>query len=332
MNIYAAYYNHEVRKQSSSGGMFSLIASKYEVVYGVTMTEDSHGAEFRRMCGDVAQLRGSKYFQAKIGDTFREVKQDLKLGRRVLFTGTGCQVNGLKMFLQREYDNLLTIDVICHGVPSPKLWDIYASDQEAQMGGKKLSHVNFRCKNYREYDFYVKENELFSPKETDPFLQMFLNDYCLRPACYQCHAKKMKLSDLTIGDFWGIEEVAPELDDGMGTSLVITRTEKGQALFEQLKKQIIWKEVSYEEGIHLNPAEYRSPIRPPERDTFFSDLSSLDFRQMKEKYVSLRQPSAAVKWMRKIKRIIVRIVRGAKGGCNRKASNSDYGLLLTFTE
>ena len=309
MKSYAAYFDHEVRKHSSSGGIFTLIASYFDVIYGVAMTEDCHSAEFRRMTGDISPLRGSKYFQAKVGDTFRQVKMDLEGGKKVLFTGTGCQVNGLQMFLQKEYDSLLTVDVICHGTPSPKLWDIYASYRELQQG-KKLESVNFRCKDNCWISFGLKENQIYISKEKDPFLQMFQRDYCLRPACYQCHAKNMKLSDLTLADFWGIESVAPEMNDGKGTSLVVTRTEKGQKFFENAKQHLKWKEVSYEEGVRFNPAEYRSPVRPEMRNTFYHDLTSISFPEMAKKYASPEIVPRSVRLKRAIKNTIKKFSRG----------------------
>ena len=130
MKTYAAYYNNDIRLSSSSGGIFSIIADSFDVIYGVAMSEDCYGAEFVRVEGDVAPLRGSKYFQAKVGDTFREVKKDLLDGKRVLFSGTGCQINGLSLFLGKGYENLFLLDIICHGVPSPKLWKEYVEYQE----------------------------------------------------------------------------------------------------------------------------------------------------------------------------------------------------------
>lgn len=307
MKSYAAYFDDEVRKHSSSGGIFTLIASYFDIVYGVAMTENCHSAEFRRITGDISLLRGSKYLQANVGDTFRQVKMDLEDGKNVLFTGTGCQVNGLQMFLQKEYANFLAVDVICHGTPSPKLWDIYASYREKQKG-KKLESVNFRCKDNGWVDYGLKENQLYYSKEKDPFMQMFLRDYCLRPACYHCHAKNMKLSDLTLADFWGIESVAPEMNDGKGTSLVIIRTEKGQKFFENAKQHLKWKEVSYEEGVRFNSAEYRSPVRPEMRDTFFYDLNCISFDEMVKKYASPEIIPRSIRIKRIIKNIIQKIL------------------------
>lgn len=309
MKTYAAIYNNnEIRESSSSGGIFSALVNKYDVVYGVAMTEDCYGAEMIRVEGDIGPLRGSKYLQAKVGDAFKLVKKDLEEGRQVLFSGTGCQINGLSLFLGKEYANLFLLDMICHGTPSPKLWREYALFQEKKHG--KLKSVNFRCKDDSWVDFGMKENQLYISKDTDSFMQMFLRDYCLRPACYECYAKKYRKSDMTIADFWGIENVAPEMSDGMGTSLVITRTEKGQELFESIKSELKWKEVSYEEGVKGNPSEYKSVARPQQRDTFFTDLDRLPFEEMAKKYAADRKVPFKRRVINKIKRTIKKILRG----------------------
>lgn len=317
MKTYAAYYDNEIRIASSSGGLFSLIASKFDVVYGVAMTVDCYSAEFRRIDdGNITPLRGSKYFQAKVVDAFKQVKKDLNDGKRVLFTGTGCQINGLKCFLQKEFDNLTTVDVVCHGVPSPKLWKKYAEHQEAKYG--KLESIDFRCKDDSWKDFGMKENKIFIPKQEDSFMRMFLRDYCLRPSCYECHAKNLKVSDMTIADFWGIENVAPEMNDGKGTSLIITRTDKGQALFDSSKQQLKWKEVSYDDGVKANPAEFRSPKRPEQRDTFFEDLDNLPFMEMENKYASGIVVPLWKRVGRKIKCSIKQMFRWGGGGDSGK--------------
>ena len=327
MKTYAAIYNNnEIREKSSSGGIFSALADKFDVVYGVAMTDDCYGAEMIRVEGDISPLRGSKYFQAKVGDTFKQVKKDLEDGRKVLFSGTGCQINGLTMLLGKEYPNLFLLDIICHGTPSPKLWREYAKYQEKKHG--KLESVNFRCKDDSWIDFGIKENQIYISKDTDPFMCMFLRNYCLRPACYDCHAKHYKKSDMTIADFWGIENVAPEMNDGRGTSLVITRTEKGQELFDSIKSELKWKEVSYEDGVKGNPSEYSSVARPQQRETFFEDLDQLPFEEMEKKYAADIKVSLARKVMRKIKRTIKKILRGVPQ--IKQRTNADYGMLLTF--
>ena len=338
MKTYAAIYkDNEIRENSSSGGIFSALADKFDVVYGVAMTDDCYGAEMIRVEGDISPLRGSKYFQAKVGDTFKHVKKDLEEGRKVLFSGTGCQINGLSMFLGKEYQNLFLLDIICHGTPSPKLWREYVAYQEKQHG--KLESVNFRCKDDSWIDFGMKENQLYISKDTDSFMRMFLRNYCLRPACYDCHAKHYKKSDMTIADFWGIENVAPDMNDGRGTSLVITRTDKGQELFESIKSELKWKEVSYEDGVKGNPSEYSSVARPQQRDTFFTDLEELTFEEMEKKYAADIKVSFPRMVVRKIKRTIKKILRGGvlkntpmqtTVSSSHSRSNADYGMLFTF--
>lgn len=305
MKVYAAYYDNEIRLSSSSGGIFSLLASQFDVIYGVTMSEDCYGAEFFRVEGDVSPLRGSKYVQAKVGDTFKNVKEDLVVGKRVLFSGTGCQINGLSMFLDKEYQNLFLLDVVCHGVPSPMLWKKYAQYQEKRYG--KLESVSFRCKDDSWTDFGMKENKLYIPKGRDPYMFFFLKNFSLRPSCYECHAKFYKKADMTIADFWGIEDIAPELNDNKGTSLVITRTEKGQEFFDSIKSELIWKEVSYEDGVRCNPSEYKSITRPQERDNFYKYVNKMSFRRLSNKYIY------GPLWKRtgrKIKHIVKRISGG----------------------
>lgn len=283
--VYACYSkDKDVRLSSSSGAVFSSLAeyvlNKNGIIYGVAMSEDCYSAEFIAVTdrSELIKLRGSKYLQAKVGDTFKKVKVELQAGKLVLFTGTGCQVNGLKKFLGKDYENLICMDVICHGAPSPALWREYAQYQEKKSGGK-LKGINFRCKDESWTDFGMKEvlenipedsvKKFYISKDKDPYMQMFLRDYCLRPSCYECVAKKEKMSDLTVADFWGIKEAAPEMNDGLGTSLVLIRTQKGKEIFNYISCKMKLKEVTYEAGVKGNPAEYKSCARPSQRDTFF---------------------------------------------------------------
>lgn len=336
---YAAYSKNEnIRLQSSSGAIFTLFAENVihenGAVYGVAMTDDCYEARFFRVTDidSLAKLRGSKYLQAKLGDTYIQVKNDLEKGLSVLFSGTGCQVNGLKTFLGREYDNLFCIDVICHGTPSPALWRKYVKHMEDK-NESKLIHVNFRCKDSSWNDFGMKEidehsNEVYISKDIDPFMQMFLRDYCLRPSCYKCIAKDKKCSDISIADFWGIESVAPEMCDGKGTSLILVRTKKGKKAFEQINDKIVMKTVSYEDAVKGNPAEYRSAKRPEQRDTFFIDMKMMDFSELKQKYVVKIQ----VPLKRRVKNAIKKIAlqtpfRRLLGGVK---CSGNYGLLFVL--
>ena len=345
VNVYACYNtDKDVRLSSSSGAIFSSLAEyvfkQQGVVYGVAMSEDCYSAEFVSITSKecLTKLRGSKYLQAKVGNTYNLVKNDLLSEKLVLFTGTGCQVNGLKSFLGKNYDNLICVDVICHGVPSPALWRKYVQYQEKKNGGK-LRSINFRCKDNSWINFGMKEilNEipegksknLYISKDRDPYMQMFLRNYCLRPSCYECVAKKVKTADLTIADFWGINNVAPEMNDNMGTSLVIIRSGKGKEIFDIISDCMKLKEVSYEEGVRENPAEFRSCSRPSQRDTFFCDMKCMDFEDLEKKYVAETKASFVSKLKRKIKNTIKGFLQITKGGANYKC-DGEYGLLFVF--
>lgn len=314
---YAAYSkNHNIRMASSSGAVFTHLAETFivngGVVYGVAMTSDCMSAEFVRVSKveDLEKLRGSKYLQATVGNTFISVKEDLIAGISVLFSGAGCQVNGLESFLGKEYPNLTCVDVICHGVPSPELWREYLSSISEKYDSSILS-VNFRNKKHGWSDFGItkvdsKRKELYRSKDTDPFMLMFLRDYCLRPSCYECHAKSIKKADITLADFWGVNRVIPEFNDGFGISLVLIRTQKGKKIFDSILRMIEYREISYEQGIIGNKAEYTSAVRPKERDGFFIDMKKLSFDQLTIKYATPNKVSAKVKIKKMIKQLIMK--------------------------
>lgn len=318
LNTYAAYAkDKKLRLLSSSGAIFSLLAEqillKNGIVYGVAMSKDCRYAEFMRIDNqnDLSKLRGSKYIQAKIGNTYKQVKSDLNSGLYVLFSGTGCQINGLKLFLGEKYEKLYCVDVICHGVPSPKLWKKYVEYVEEEEKAT-LINVNFRCKKYGWSDFGIKRIDgnhktVYISKDKDPYMLMFLRDYSLRPSCYECKVKKHKLSDLTIADFWGINEILPKMNDGRGISLVIIRSEKGHAFFDSIKENIIHQEVSYEDGIKRNQAEFKSVKRPDSREAFFSDMNSMSFEELKNKYAIPSKLTLKRKTKLLIKKIISKL-------------------------
>lgn len=294
MECYAAFNkNEDIRMKSSSGGLFSLFASEVinnsGVVYGVRMSEDNYSTVYDRATNEqeLEVLRGSKYLQAKIQDTYIKVKNDLDNGIYVLFTGTGCQINGLKNFLRKDYDNLICVDVICHGTPSPKLWKEYLVYQENKRGGDKIADVKFRNKDCGWENYRMKQDDTYIPMSDDIFMQLFLRNFALRPSCYNCAAKKNKCSDITLGDFWGIDDVSPEMNDHKGTSLVIVRTLKGQNFLDSVKDDLVIKSVTYEDGVKCNPSEYLSTDYPQERSTFFDDLDSLGFEALYKKYLQL---------------------------------------------
>ena len=324
---YAAYNkNLATRMKSSSGAIFSALAlsvlNEKGVVYGGAFTED-----FKKVKIQVAEnpeqlesLYGSKYLQSDTGTSFQEVKKYLTEGRTVLFSGTPCQVAGLKYSLGKKYDNLFCVDIICHGTPSPALWEKYTLHLENQYGGK-ISSVNFRCKDSNWSDFGMKEKVsdrwIYTSKTDNPYMLMFLKNYCLRPSCYACKMKGHSVADITIGDFWGVDEIHPELNDGKGISSVIVRTRKGQRLLKNISEDIVAKQCTYDEIIRKNSAEVNSVLAPAERKTFFLDMNKLSFSQLKNKYVGNR-----------CKQKLKKMLRILRGGGTARATNYDYGILI----
>lgn len=312
----------EIRKNSSSGGVFSVLGSEIlargGVVYGTRMTDDCKGAFIARVDrqSDLPALRGSKYLQSRVGGAFRNVKADLENGLTVLFSGCPCQVNGLKLFLGREYENLICMDIICHGVPSPKLWQRYVEHFEKKHSAC-VERVNFRAKGKAGEKQPAGAASLFVPKAEHPYLRLFLQNDCLRPACYSCSSKTFRKADLTVGDFWGVSRVLPELHDGKGVCLVIARTERGEALLESVQSQLVLQPCEYQEAVKYNPSEYRSAKRPPQRDYFYRDMNVMSFEELERRYLG----SPLKRCLRRWKRVLL----GKTGD-----QELSYGLFLVY--
>lgn len=231
-----------VRLQSSSGGFFSLIATSVlnqgGVVFGARWNQNMQLIHtYTETTEGLAPFRRSKYIQSDIGNTFKQVEQFLKTGRLVLFTGVACQIAGLKNFLRKPYDNLLTVDVICHGVPSRRVFH----DHLKHLAGKRtIIDFNFRDKTtgWKGYSIaYTLDNgtQGHHRAELDEFMRGFLNHYMLRPSCHHCPAKSGKCgSDITLGDLWGCDKLSGINDDDTGLSLVIVNTQKGLNVLEHL--------------------------------------------------------------------------------------------------
>ncbi len=299
----AAALSDEERFRSSSGAVFFLLAQEMiqhgGIVYGTSLSSDCRKA-FVTSAGDLQSLDallGSKYVQSDTGISYREVKKHLLSGRQILYSGTPCQIGGLKKYLGRDYENLLCADLICHGVPSPALWEKYVRSAEKKYHGT-VTKVNFRCKDKGWKSFGIKvsvgRKGRYFPKEIDPYMQMFLKNDCLRPSCYACRIKGHSAADMTLGDFWGVEDVSPEFNDGKGTSLVILRTDKGKRWFDQISEFCRSQTCDYERAIKKNRAELHSVSAPPERETLFEDMDQMTFDQLSKKYL---EPQ----WKRKLK-------------------------------
>lgn len=314
-NAYVAYIkNEELRLKSSSGGMFTLFAEailkENGVIYGAAFDNEflvHHvGIDNNE---DLQQLRGSKYLQSRIENTFIEVKELLKLDRFVLYVGTACQVAGLKAYLGKEYEKLYTIDVLCHGVPSPKLWKVYLQYQE-QQHSSEIKKMFFRDKKWGWKGFNMAL--LFNNQQTyektfrdDYFMRLFLQDICLRPSCHECQFKELnRPSDITLGDCWGIENYMPQMDDDKGTSVVLIHSDKGQKLFDSLKEKMICCEAEIDKALPATADSRKSVKRHPKRKIFFKQLEQgKDIKQL----IKLIEPSLIERLKRKIKNIIKRI-------------------------
>ncbi len=285
-----AYKNpvDEVRLRSSSGGLFSKLATailnRGGVVCGAVY--DTPLIVKHIVIDSVEQLPllcGSKYLQSEIGDSYVQVRTILESGREVLFSGTPCQVAGLRRFLGKDYANLLLVDIICHGVPSPEVWRACLSESLQKSGVDmeyRASGVNFRDKRngWKHYgvSLTVKHfngtlKDIYEPASRNTFMKGFLNDLYLRPSCYSCMFKAGESdSDITLGDFWGVEKVNPLFDDDKGVSLVIINSHKGKEAFTANTEDCI--DVLLDDVAKYNPSYFQSAVRPKERDEFFKEF------------------------------------------------------------
>lgn len=268
-----------LRFASSSGGVFSVLARNVlqsgGVVFGAAFAEDFSA---RHVCirseAELLKLQGSKYVQSDLQETYREAKRALTEGKTVLYSGTGCQIAGLRSFLCGEYENLLCVDVLCHGVPSPEVWRKYLSEQE-----KKVSAVHFRVKepSWRDYRFgldFADGTVYRVPREDDLYMALFLRNVSLRPSCYDCRFKGVhRLSDLTLGDCWGIESYMPHMDDNRGTSVILVHTEKGKALLARVKDVLVLENAEIDKALPPASDARHSVGAHPRREAFFRMLS-----------------------------------------------------------
>ena len=286
--------NEKIRMESSSGGVFTLIASwiinSGGVVYGVAFNEKFETEHVRiDQIEDLSKLRGSKYIQSKIGSTMKEARKDLLEGRKVLFTGTPCQIEGIQTFLGKDYDNLYLQDLICHGVPSKKIFEKYMQYQQEKNGEiEKFSFRNKENKGWNNYQVHIvgKSKEEYIDHSKDSFMNFFLTDIALRESCYQCNfKKKYRNSDITLADFWGINEVCPEMNDEKGTSLVIVNSEKGKKLFEQIENQLMKKEVLLDEAICHNKSMIKSVPLNEKREELLKNIDRMDYEELVSQYI-----------------------------------------------
>lgn len=287
---YAAWSNDEtLRARSSSGGIFAALAkeilSRNGVVFGTTIQDDFYVCHIKvDSLEKLSKIQGSKYVQSDIRDTFRQCRDEIQKGRLVLFSGTPCQIDGLMYFLKKKPDNLLTVDILCHGVPSRKILFSYVESIEHRYG-KKVKKFDFRdkttCKGWEnschtriELDDGTVVN---SDSESILFWDSFLSNIYLRKNCYHCaYAGKKRVGDITIGDFWGIKNLSDE-NKFKGVSLILINTDKGNEFVQDIDVSLETRKI--DEAIGKNQTLETPFAEGPNRDRFFSDLDNGDFKK-----------------------------------------------------
>lgn len=291
----------EIRMASSSGGAFSEIAkyviSKNGVVFGVALDDNVQARHtYVEQEEDLCKLQGSKYVQSVIGNSYKEAEEFLRQGRLVLFSGTPCQIAGLYGYLHKDYENLLTIDLICHGVPSPRVFEDYKKWIEDKIH-EKVSDVIFRCKK-SSWIFYsmginshTEKNKITAYSYTgsyyaDPYIRVFLRDNILRPSCYSCqYASTKRVADFTIADWWGYKATCPDDKDfeRKGVSLLMCNSRKASEIVLELNLDL--RERTLEEAIRTNHSLRQPFSLPPTRDRFWRDYGRLTFPEMIDKWM-----------------------------------------------
>ena len=318
-NTYVAYTkNATVRKNSSSGGMFTELAESVlknnGVVFGCAFDDDFNAHHIMvNNSSDLEKLRGSKYIQSHIENTYEEAERLLKNGQLVLFSGVACQIAGLNSYLRKDYNNLITVDVLCHGVPSGKAWRKYIDDNQKRHNAK-LNKYYFRNKDNGWKVYTVKQMYMDNQGESslfnkDSFMQLFLGEVCLRPSCHNCRFKDIRRpSDITLGDCWGVQNYMPEMDDDKGTSVVIAHTKKGVNILNSVKNNLVIKKAKLDRALPPSADSRKSVLPHKNREIFFKQLNegkSVDELAIlvKDRF---KKPNIIKRIKRKAKKIIKR--------------------------
>lgn len=294
--------NEEILLDSSSGGAFSLFADEIlshgGVVCGCILDERLEAVHvIIQSKEDLTQLRGSKYVQSDIGQSYFTIRSYLSKGIDVLFVGTPCQCAGLKSFLNKDYPNLILCDFICHGVPSPRVFREYIKSYEDKLG-EKIINFRFRTKDTKWVQSGMQQGTCAitksekkigkHPAYNDEFMNGFLSDIMLRPSCYECNFKFLPktYSDFTIADFWGIKKVLPEMNNSKGTSLILVNSEKAKHFWDRVKNNFEFKKTDYKKAIRGNKSIVKSAYLNSLRNIFFKELEEQGYIYVKKRYLT----------------------------------------------
>ncbi len=304
LQVYEAHiHNERIRLHSSSGGVFTTLAEyvieQGGVIFGARFDDEwTVYHSWTNNKDGLALFRGSKYVQSRIEATYKEAESFLKEGKRVLFSGTGCQIAGLKQFLGCDYPNLFTIDVICHGVPSPLVWKKYlaqvaSAKMDSAIGGDAskntqesvLTDISFRDKTrgWKNYGLSVvlslcidtnrdKSFVFYEDKKENRFLKGFISNVFIRPSCFHCPSRCSHSSaDITLADFWGIDKIDASRFDDKGSSIVILNTDKGVKYFSNLEG-IDAQEYPLSVAVSQNPSYFKDNKVPGNRALFWESF------------------------------------------------------------
>lgn len=297
-DCYAAIADDEIREVSSSGGAFSIIAeyilNKNGYICGCTFDLDELKAKHIIINSkeELYKLRGSKYLQSDIGNIYQEVKKILDNDNYLLFSGTPCQVAGLKSFLRKTYEKLLTVDILCHGVPSSKVYIKYLNELK-NANDEKFLEVNFKDKsiswisNWAKITTKTNKNTYSKLQTEDNYMQLFLSNISLRQNCTDCkYCTTQREGDFTIADFWGIDNYDKNLNDGKGTSLVLVNNKKAQSVYSEIQNKFNQSEkVPLKYAILGNRNLYAPHKVHAKRNEFFENLDKYTLKQLVNMYL-----------------------------------------------
>lgn len=289
---------------SQSGGAAFAICEcfiKYGgIVYGVVFDDNFHVIHTKvDKVEELAKLKGSKYVQSYLGDTFQQVRDNLMSNEKVLFVGTACQVAGLKSYIPQKYHTkLYTIDILCHACPSPNLWESYLQHIQKTNKGKIVT-ANMRNKKYGWRSFH-ETYQLSNGKEIkrESYIFLFFHHLSIKKSCEVCYfTNHRRVSDITLSDFWGWSKFHPEWNDDKGVSMIMVNSEKGTLLLNDINTVMSLIKSDESEIDHLQPQLSRPSKANPLRDSFEQDFSEKGFRYVSKKY-------GDENWKEQIKKII----------------------------
>jgi len=294
--VYAAWsLDESIRTDSSSGGMFSVLAnhvlSNSGIVFGAAFDEKFKLQHYEaKTSSELLKLRGSKYLQSNVGNTYIKVKHYLDNSFPVMFAGTPCQVAGLYSYLNNDYTKLITCDLVCHGVPSQRLFDAYLRYLRSD-GCLKFDDISFRDKKKWNcatilHDNFVSGQDLFLTGQQAYFLKAFMLSFVYRKSCYSCkYARLPRIGDLTLGDFWGLGEDIPFYHDkSQGVSLLIVNSSRGKEVLQSCRNGLFLEERTMSEAQKRNAQIYRASEYPVERDSFLVDIQTIPIDKIWKKY------------------------------------------------